>query len=1166
MGGNKACCISRGAPSPDGIPPRPIAIAADSEDPEARISADKPPVLSWPSRYSQPEDLADLNAIFDEAVDASDSEGKASIISSRISQVRIKLRKHLSRDSDFSKRASRSSQGNSDESAARREELKRIQKKRIQEELRNSEEYDEDARSLGLSALDLSSRRVTGNSVITTKEVTVVASPVNSLSRRHSFSIADRTPIAQDNELNVPLRRRSSVPDMPPEPTLKPQKLPSIADSLPKRSSWRLSFSSSRRASELRALSQDHTAAQTIVAEKTVIIEIEPIDDETDHVHLRGGQYTTTLVQPGTPVTATNYLKWLRGQGLRLPSPSASPSAEAKKSHKHVDVPGAHSSGSTSPEPPSFGGVDGQQEQPPSSFATRLHHLHISSRLASSTKGPLSQASSSRQPSVTSNLTSEENFQSITTRVSRRGRYASSELTAVKIPKSWDEVLHEQQDGASSFYLSDRNASQTTTTPTRQTRHSMPTSSEMYGSGDTTTELLGMQFVPTTASKWGLTSRLVPVPAVALTQAGEVTPVTLVKEQRPSAQRSPSKKFQRRSESDVTIRATLLGTSRNFLSGVWNNKKEPPPPEQVVSEPSSPDGPLGRRKTSSVVKSAFVEEFDEIDKPVRKSSSRSSFLSAIGLPRLNKLSTRSYDGSLDHSNTVPKRKPPGFKIDLPKPGASPTRSVSQKAPGTPSLFKATEMDSTEVMWHRAIRASIDARAMGIRKEFELIQPSPMTRPNMAFPKLPRKAGDHGLEDITDDSEDDADETTHLSREHSRKHSTHQPGNHVHTLQVPRINYDRVGSTTIAFAQNALTEQLAIQGSLGPQRIGIHGSHSPISQHAPDSPNKQSSAAQSTEDLPRNARVSFTRRATPPEAWARFPSHDRDQRCASAGTADKVALTDFATVVLDDGTEVFVQGQRKHLHHHHEKELGHKHHASLPDRITMKIRTSLDRLRIKQSTVNNEVFPGRRSSTSAGGQLMEPELELLPSLDITEMTETKLVEIEADEMMRRKERESRMVGRLPAPHGSDGMEDQAQASTSKDASQKSQIVHGVPVIGQASFYDDEIEDSRARAYSMRSAATYDEYVDFGSGDMMSDEERVMSKKSKFGTWSGKDKRKIDKGKMVERMEERELRKSTVDFEVQARLMEKAERDRLLNAVEGLMCKSESGVVKEIWREV
>ena len=1162
MGGNKACCISRGAPSPDGIPPRPIAIAADSEEPEPRISADKPPVLSWPSRYSKPEDLADLNAIFDEAVDASDSEGKASIISSRISQVRTKLRKHLSRDSGFSKRASRSSQGNSDDSSARREELKRIQKKRIQEELRNSEEYDEDARSLGLSALESPSRRVTGNSVVTTKEATVVVSPTNSLSRRHSFSNPERAPTADGSEMNVSRRRRSSVPDMPPEPILKPQKLPSIADSLPRRSSWRLSFSSSRRASELRALSQDHIAAQTAVAEKTVIVEIESVDDEADHVHLRGGQYTTTPVQPGTQVIATNYLKWLRGQGLRLPSPAASPSAEAKESHRHVHVSGAHSGGSTSPEPPSFGGVDGQQEQ--KGFATRLHHLHISSRLASSTKGPLSQASSSRQPSIISNLTSEENFQSFAARVPRKGRDASSELTVGRIPKSWGEVL-QQQDGASSFYLSDNNASPAKSTPNRQTRHSMPSSSEMYGSADTTTDLLGMQFAPTTASKWGLTSRLVAVPAVALTQPGEVTPITLVKEQRPPAQRSPSKIFQRRSESDVTIRATLLGSRRNFLSGVWN-KKEAPPPDPVVSEPSSPDGPLGRRKTSSVVKSAFVEEFDEIDKPVRKSSSRSSFLSAIGLPRLNKLSTRSYDGSLDHSNTVPKRKPPGFKIDLPKPGRSPTRSISQKAPGTPNLLKTAEFESTEVMWHRAIRASIDARAMGIRKEFELIQPSPMTRPSMAFPKMPRKSGDHGLEDITDDSEDDADETTHLSREHSRRHSTHQPGNHVHTLQVPRINYDRVGSTTIAFAQNALTEQLAIQGSLGPQKLGIHGSHSPISQHAPDSPNKRSNAAESTEDLPRKPRVSFTRRVTPPEAWARFPSHDRDQRCASAGAPDKVAPSDFATVVLDDGTEVFVQGQRKYHHHHHEKESGHKHHASLPDRITMKIRTSLDRLRIKQSTANNEVFPGRRSSTSAGGQLMEPELELLPSLDITEMTETKLVEIEADEMMRRNERESRMVGRLPAPHGSDGMEDQAQASTSKDAAQKSQIAHNVPVIGQASFYDDEIEDSRARAYSMRSAATYDDYVDFGSGDMMSDEERVMSKKSKFGTWSGKDKGKMDKGKMLERMQDRELRKSTVDFEVQARLMEKVERDRLLDAVEGLMCKSGSGVVTEIWREV
>ena len=78
--------------------------------------------------------------------------------------IQDRLRKHISRESGPSKRLSRASVGQSEEEIERRAELRRIQKKRILEELSADDGYDDDAKLLstlpGVPA-SISKRRAT---------------------------------------------------------------------------------------------------------------------------------------------------------------------------------------------------------------------------------------------------------------------------------------------------------------------------------------------------------------------------------------------------------------------------------------------------------------------------------------------------------------------------------------------------------------------------------------------------------------------------------------------------------------------------------------------------------------------------------------------------------------------------------------------------------------------------------------------------------------------------------------------------------------------------------------------------------------------------------------------------------------------------------------------
>ena len=78
-----------------------------------------------------------------------------------------------------------------------------------------------------------------------------------SLQRRHSSVELCRL---RSPELGSPIlssQGQSPARVVPPAPVLRPQRLPSIADSASRRTSWRLSFASERRSSQLRALIQE---------------------------------------------------------------------------------------------------------------------------------------------------------------------------------------------------------------------------------------------------------------------------------------------------------------------------------------------------------------------------------------------------------------------------------------------------------------------------------------------------------------------------------------------------------------------------------------------------------------------------------------------------------------------------------------------------------------------------------------------------------------------------------------------------------------------------------------------------------------------------------------------------------------------------------------------
>lgn len=143
-----------------------------------------------------------------------------------------------------------------------------------------------------------------------------------------------------------------------------------------------------------------------------------------------------------------------------------------------------------------------------------------------------------------------------------------------------------------------------------------------------------------------------------------------------------------------------------------------------------------------------------------------------------------------------------------------------------------------------------------------------------------------------------------------------------------------------------------------------GSKKPILLHTPSSVSKDSTRSKIASSL---------------DSWSRYPSHTRIERCASAGTADKVHALDFALDIKHerirgtDESDPFTPGRRMMT----ERSI-RSSKKSLPKSRSA---TFGSFIRYYSSLFSSPDFHGknRRTSVAAGGRLDHPELEMLPSV-------------------------------------------------------------------------------------------------------------------------------------------------------------------------------------------
>ncbi|KAI6709317.1 hypothetical protein JHW43_008162 [Diplocarpon mali] len=475
-----SCCAGRAPPSPDCVPSRPVIPGTNAKGTKDHIpswhSVDTTELRAI-FEDTMPSDPCRANHIthkssakFREILEGGkevETDTESELIQTKRSSATLKavtqkLKKHLSKEDGVSKRLSRASIGTSEEEVERRAELRRIRERRIREELSNEGIYDEDAKSLpstpgtppkddrpsawvpgdfvplphlsplrlpapGLDPLEMAHELLCAadpTPTATPQRQSCSSSPgatavntTTSISRRYSSPVlSDRSVEGKEPLVYLPVRKRSSLPQVPAAPIIRAQRLPSLAD--PTISAWRLSFSADKRGEHLRKLSQEHSYPITL--------KPEPL---------------RSLSPPAD--------RWLHSQGLRSPSQAiVEPAGEDT-------VAVSASRTDQAPTDQDFGGVDGIKE---TSTAVHLHDMHISKQLSS--KGLPSSASSPQSSSRESyqlGASSTSNIPQVATTERARDLRSTSDSAHLseRIPDTWGAVIEHR---SSSIYPSAGNS------------------------------------------------------------------------------------------------------------------------------------------------------------------------------------------------------------------------------------------------------------------------------------------------------------------------------------------------------------------------------------------------------------------------------------------------------------------------------------------------------------------------------------------------------------------------------------------------------------------------------------------------------------------------------------------------------------------------------------
>jgi hypothetical protein len=409
---------------------------------------------------------------------------------------------------------------------------------------------------------------------------------------------------------------------------------------------------------------------------------------------------------------------------------------------------------------------------------------------------------------------------------------------------------------------------------------------------------------------------------------------------------------------------------------------------------------------SSSVRSKFNEDFGEQHMPSPTVlQEKPSLSSVLRLPRLAKLTSRSYDGASPFELQVPGRQGFGYTFSNRSHSTADPVSPGTRSPGTKMSNSPTRDplqvhgDDAEGIWAQALNRT--------QKEYEsqlINEPSPTKKDVgdrhgsfLAIGGVSWKL--KGKSKVCLDSSKDVEIASspieaggfELKRELRRQ---------VRKVETERAEADEWAKELEARERQAKAKTSAVGQGPSPPRASM-----------------------------------------PPESWARFPSHTREERIASAGLPDHVSAKDFAIKDTRNGVVEWMISDRKHHHHHHKKE----QHYSLPIRVSRQIRASLYKLRTTKSTVMSDAIRGRKSSVSVGGKLEFPELEILAG----EMEGYGLyeeVERETEAGMRRDERAARMV--VFGEGGIDGEVDEEGNVTVLEVGEIPEIS-----IADPRFYDD-----------------------------------------------------------------------------------------------------------------
>jgi hypothetical protein len=157
----------------------------------------------------------------------------------------------------------------------------------------------------------------------------------------------------------------------------------------------------------------------------------------------------------------------------------------------------------------------------------------------------------------------------------------------------------------------------------------------------------------------------------------------------------------------------------------------------------------------------------------------------------------------------------------------------------------------------------------------------------------------------------------------------------------------------------------------------------------------------------------------PASWARFPSHDREQRSFSAGAGDRVQVNDFAT----DGSE-FLDNNKK----------------TLREKLRKKLVNELDKRATSEVQHSAQSTRGRRSSMRTAGDLEYPELELLPLHNISLLSAQQIVEhveeaLQEDELVRKEQELDAIFGSPKKEPVTEDVESPLVAKPSKKKSRR-----------------------------------------------------------------------------------------------------------------------------------